>query len=65
MCSTWPGWKAHLDPKEFGYSRSKIIPLGIDLVVSHGIAYPLPTGVNEKIVRVNEKIHELARGMKS
>ena len=27
---------------------------------SHGIAYPLPIGVNEKIVRVNEKIHELA-----
>ena len=34
-------------------------------MVSHGIAYPLPTGVNKKIVQVNEKIHELARGMKS
>ena len=46
-------------------SRCKITLLGIDLMVSHGIAYPLPTTVNEKIVRVNEKIYELAQGMKS
>ena len=46
-------------------SRCKITLLGIDLMVSHGIAYPLPTAVNEKIVRVNEKIYELAQGMKS
>ena len=46
-------------------SRCKITLLGIDLMVNHGIAYPLPTAVNEKIVRVNEKIYELAQGMKS
>ena len=46
-------------------SRCKITLLGIDLMVSHGIAYPLPTAVNEKIVWVNEKIYELAQGMKT